>query len=69
MKIPFARPQIDHKEIKNVYQTLKTGIFVLGSKTTRFRKSYIISLEVKIVLYLPQHLVQRQCTFFTLQKK
>ena len=33
MKIPFAKPQIDHKEKKNVFETLKTGILVHGNKT------------------------------------
>ena len=37
-------------------------------KQQDLRKSYIISLEVKIVLYLPQHLVQRQCTFYFAKK-
>ncbi len=38
MKIPFAKPQINNKEIKNVFETLKTGIFVHGNKTTKFEE-------------------------------
>ena len=36
MKIPFAKPQINRKEIENVFETLKSGIFVHGNKTKKF---------------------------------
>ena len=38
MKIPFAKPQIDYKEVENVFETLKTGILVHGNKTKEFEK-------------------------------
>ena len=38
MKIPFAKPQINKKEIKNVFETLKSGIFVHGKKTKKFEE-------------------------------
>ena len=38
MKIPFAKPQINYKEVENVFETLKTGILVHGNKTIEFEK-------------------------------
>tara|TARA_Y100000816_G_scaffold292517_1_gene288244 strand:+ start:6875 stop:8020 length:1146 start_codon:yes stop_codon:yes gene_type:complete len=47
MKIPFAKPQIDNKEVKNVFETLKTGILVHGKKTTEFEKKLHNFIESK----------------------